>query len=97
MFFNIMRYLPARLQKRPSLHVPVGMFCVEFTELIPWLKTKSGLEFNEAPYAFIYEHHGEYHHYTGPAITQYYHLEGLINWMLSINRRRPTRTVSQER
>ena len=82
-FFNIMRYLPSRLYKHPSLHVTVGMYHVENTELIPFLKKESGLEFNEIPYAIVYECNGKYHLYNTP-ITQYHHLDDIVNWILSL-------------
>jgi hypothetical protein len=83
MFFHIMRYLPAHLQKHSQLHVPVGMMCVEYTELIPWLKTKSGLEFNESPWAILYEYNGVYHQYQGP-MKEYSDNDALVKWLLSL-------------
>jgi hypothetical protein len=78
-----MRYLPAYLQKYIQLHVPVGQFCVEYTELIPWLKTKSGLEFNASPWAILYEYNGVYHQYKGP-MKEYSNLDELVKWLLSL-------------
>jgi hypothetical protein len=82
-FFNIMRYLPSRLYKHSSLHIPVGTFHVENTELIPYLKKKSGLEFNEIPYAIVYECNDKYYLYNTP-ITQYDHLDDIVSWLLSV-------------
>ncbi len=96
MFFLTMVYLPSRLYKHPSLHIAVCRYTVEHTELIPFLKRESKLEFNEKPFAILYEHNDKYHLYENPpSFKQNYHLDDLVNWLVSFDE--PRKDVSQYR
>ena len=83
MFFNLMRYFPAHLH-RANLFIPIFMYCVEHTEMIPFLKKESKLDFNESPYAILYEHNGEYHQYTGARLKQHDDMKDIVKWLQSI-------------
>ena len=85
-FFNLMRYFPVHLQKN-SVRVPICVYCVEHTEMIPFLKKESKLDFDEFPYAILYEHNGTYHQYTGPRLEQHDDMEDIVKWIQGISNR----------